>query len=158
MDMWRRSRLIPARVPQPMPARDQAGVIPFRRKHDVIQICLIRNNGRKKWKIPKGFIGPGETVQQAALKEAWEEAGLRGRLVGNAIGSYKYTKWNLDLTVVVFLMEVKSEEDKWEESRLRKRNWTTLDEAFRRLKRHPVKVLLADATARLEGKMRSRKS
>jgi 8-oxo-dGTP pyrophosphatase MutT (NUDIX family) len=141
-----------------MPARDQAGVIPFRRIRDVIEICLIRNSGRRKWKIPKGFIDPGETVQQAALKEAWEEAGLRGRLVGDAIGSYRYTKWNLDLTVVVFLMEVRSEEDEWAESRLRQRDWTTIDEAIRRLKKHPVKVLLADATTRLEGKKGSRKA
>jgi 8-oxo-dGTP pyrophosphatase MutT (NUDIX family) len=141
-----------------MPARDQAGVIPFRRKRDAIQICLIRNNGRKKWKIPKGFVDPGETVQQAALKEAWEEAGLRGRLVGDAIGSYKYTKWNLELTVAVFLMEVRAEEDKWTESRIRERHWTSLDEAFRRLKKHPVNVVLANATARLEGKKGVRKA
>ncbi len=65
-----------------MSRREQAGVIPFRRKKDGIQVCLIRNKGRKKWKIPKGFVDPGETVEQAALKEAWEEAGLTGRLVG----------------------------------------------------------------------------
>src|SRR5919108_4556701 len=139
-----------------MTARDQAGVIPFRRNRDAIEVCLIRNNGRKKWKIPKGFIDPGETVGQAALKEAWEEAGLRGRLVGDAIGSYKYTKWNLHLTVFVFLMEVKSEDDEWEESRLRERNWTPLDAAFRRLRKHPVQVLLAEATARLEGRKGTR--
>ena len=70
--------------------REQAGVIPFRRKR-CTPVCLIRNKGRKKWKIPKGFVDPGETVEQAALKEAWEEAGLTGRLVGSPIGSYAYT-------------------------------------------------------------------
>jgi 8-oxo-dGTP pyrophosphatase MutT (NUDIX family) len=141
-----------------MPAREQAGVIPFRRTRDTIEICLIRNNGRKKWKIPKGFIDPGETVQEAALKEAWEEAGLRGRLVGEAIGSYKYTKWNLELTVAVFLMEVKSQDDEWEESRFRERDWTRLDEAFRRLRKHPVSALLGDVTARLEERKGTRKA
>ena len=90
-----------------MSRREQAGVIPFRRKKDGIQVCLIRNKGRKKWKIPKGFVDPGETVEQAALKEAWEEAGLSGRLVGSAIGSYDYDKWGFDLRVCL-LMEDRS--------------------------------------------------
>src|SRR5688572_1938874 len=53
-----------------MSRREQAGVIPFRRKRHEIEICLIRNKGRKKWKIPKGFVDHGETAEQAALKEA----------------------------------------------------------------------------------------
>src|SRR5688572_31397443 len=97
---------------QSMSRREQAGVIPFRRKKGTIEVCLIRNKGRKKWKIPKGFVDPGETVEQAALKEAWEEAGLIGRLVGDAIGSYEYDKWELKLTVAVYLMEVDDQEDK----------------------------------------------
>ena len=139
-----------------MSVRDQAGVIAFRRKRDSVEICLIRSTGRKKWKIPKGFVDPGETAQQAALKEAREEAGLRGHLVGNAIGSYKYSKWSLNLTVTVFLMEVTGEEDEWEESQVRERTWRPLDEAAARLKDHPVRSLLPDAIARLEGKKRTR--
>ena len=139
-----------------MSSRDQAAVIAFRHKGDIIEICLIRNKGSKKWKIPKGFVDPGETAQQAALKEAWEEAGLLGRLVGDAVGSYEYEKWNLDLTVAVFLMEVKAMDDEWEESRLRERAWAPMDDAFARLKKHPVKPLLPDAAARLERRKRAR--
>jgi phosphohistidine phosphatase len=139
-----------------MSARDQAGVIPFRRKKGVIEVCLIRNKGRKKWKIPKGFVDPGETVEQAALKEAWEEAGLKGRLVGDPIGSYEYEKWELDLTVTVYLMEVASEDDKWEESQFRERSWSAMEDAFSMLKKHPVRPLLDVAAARLERRKRPR--
>ena len=59
-----------------MSAREQAGVIPFRREGDGVEIPLIRTKGRKKWKIPKGFVDPGETAQQAALKEACGEPGF----------------------------------------------------------------------------------
>jgi phosphohistidine phosphatase len=139
-----------------MSGRDQAGVIPFRRKKGALEVCLIRNKGRKKWKIPKGFVDPGETAEQAALKEAWEEAGLKGRLVGTAVGFYEYDKWGLTLTVRVYLMEVSSEEDEWEESRFRERRWEPVESAFEMLRKHPVKPLLDSAATKLERRKKPR--
>jgi len=139
-----------------MSRREQAGVIPFRWKKDGIEICLIRNKGGKKWKIPKGFVDPGETVHQAALKEAWEEAGLTGRLVGDSIGAYDYEKWDEKLTVSVYLMEVTDQEDEWEEKRFRERRWTPVDTAFHSLKKHPVRPLLDLAATRLERRNKPR--
>jgi ADP-ribose pyrophosphatase YjhB (NUDIX family) len=139
-----------------MSAREQAGVVPFRRKKDALELCLIRNKGRKKWKIPKGFVDSDETPQEAALKEAWEEAGLRGRLVGDPIGSYEYEKWGYELTVAVFVMEVTGEEDDWDESRVRERKWWPVDTGFAMLKKHPVQRLLAAAETRFERRKKPR--
>lgn len=139
-----------------MSGREQAGVIPFRRKKGAIEVCLIRNKGRRKWKIPKGFVDPGDTPEETALKEAWEEAGLKGRLAGAAIGSYEYDKWGLTLTVRVFLMEVSDEEDEWQESRFRERCWEAVGTAFAMLKKHPVKSLLDSAATKLERRKKPR--
>ena len=139
-----------------MSAREQAAAIPFRWKKGGVEICLIRNKGGRKWKIPKGFIDPGETAEQAALKEAWEEAGLTGRLVGGTIGSYEYKKWGFELTVSVYLMEVTDQEDEWEESRLRVREWSSVETAFGMLKKHPVRPLLDAAATKLERRRKPR--
>jgi len=139
-----------------MSTREQAAAIPFRWKKGTVEICLIRNKSGKKWKIPKGFVDPGETPEEAALKEAWEEAGLTGRLVGGAIGSYEYEKWGYDLTVSVYLMEVTGQEDEWEESRLRERDWSPVETAFSMLKKHPVRPLLDTAAAKLERRKKPR--
>ena len=139
-----------------MRGREQAGVIPFRRKKGNIEVCLIRNKGRKKWKIPKGFVDPGETAEQAALKEAWEEAGLKGRLSGGSIGLYGYEKWGFELTVSVYLMEVTDADDDWEESRFRERSWERVETAFEMLRKHPVRPLLDIAATRLERRKKPR--
>jgi 8-oxo-dGTP pyrophosphatase MutT (NUDIX family) len=139
-----------------MSDREQAGAIPFRWRKGTLEVCLIRNKGTKKWKIPKGFVDSGETPEQAALKEAWEEAGITGRLVGGLIGSYEYEKWGEELTVSVFLMEVTGEEDDWQESRLRERGWSSVEEAFSMLRKHPVKPLLDAAATKLERRRKPR--
>jgi phosphohistidine phosphatase len=139
-----------------MTGRDQAAAIPFRRRREGIEICLIRTKGDKRWKIPKGFIEAGETSAQAALKEAREEAGLEGRVVGDSIGSYTYEKWGLDLKVAVYLMEVLEQQDDWQESSFRERSWMPLGAALERLEKHPVSPLIDGAREKLERRRRPR--
>jgi 8-oxo-dGTP pyrophosphatase MutT (NUDIX family) len=139
-----------------MSARSQAAVIAFRRRKKGVEVCLLRNRGSSKWKIPKGFVDPGETPPQSALKEASEEAGLKGGIVGESIGSYEYEKWGLDLNVSVYLMDVSDERDDWEESGLRERHWVSLEEALDLLKKHPVHPLLDAAKNKIERRSRPR--
>jgi 8-oxo-dGTP pyrophosphatase MutT (NUDIX family) len=91
---------------------------------------LITTLGSGKWSIPKGLIDTGETPEETALKEALEEAGLHGRIVGNPIARFTYHKWNRDLSVVVYLMEVTCVEEEWLESDLRERHWAAPGEAI----------------------------
>jgi ADP-ribose pyrophosphatase YjhB (NUDIX family) len=38
--------------------------------------------GRLLWSLPKGHIEPGESAEQAAIREVAEETGIIGRIVG----------------------------------------------------------------------------
>lgn len=128
----------------------QAAAIPIRRARGRLQVCLIRRKGSKSWGIPKGLVDPGDTLQETALNEAWEEAGLSGRLLGRAVGTYEYEKWGKTLKVAVYLMEVRAQERTWEEDVFRERRWTPIEDAVSLLKRHPVRALLDRAMRRIE--------
>src|SRR5262245_41679611 len=127
----------------------QAAVIAFRRGPDGTDVCLIRRRGSGKWGIPKGFIDPGHTAKEAALIEAFEEAGLEGRIVGPTVGAYRYEKWSTRLTVAVYLMEVLVQHQSWTEMKVRERRWRPLDDAGALLARHPVKAFWQKIRKRL---------
>jgi 8-oxo-dGTP pyrophosphatase MutT (NUDIX family) len=123
----------------------QAAAIAIRRKASGLEVCLIRRRGSNNWGIPKGTIDPGYTPEETALNEAWEEAGLEGRVLGSAIGTYEYEKWYTTLRVAVFVMEVIEEHAEWLESDIRVRRWTSLAQASSLLAEHPARPLLAKA-------------
>jgi 8-oxo-dGTP pyrophosphatase MutT (NUDIX family) len=128
----------------------QVAVIPFHRGTDGVQVCLIRRRNSETWGIPKGFVDSGDSPREAALNEALEEAGLGGRVVGNVLGTYDYTKSGARMTVAVYLMEVVEEEKRWLEMSFRERRWYSVKEAARLLTRHPVHSLFDRASARLQ--------
>ena len=97
------------------------------------------------WGIPKGTVDAGDTHVETALKEAWEEAGLRGRVVGDALGTYRYEKWGGTLVVMVYLMEVLEQFDDWEEASIRERKWTSFSKATSLLVEHPAHPFLDSA-------------
>src|SRR5882724_5773382 len=85
--------------------------------------CIITSSNGKRWVIPKGLIEPGQTAGEAALQEAWEEAGLVGVLEPDPIGSYLYEKWCGACHVIVYRMKVTEVTASWPEDDLRQRVW-----------------------------------
>jgi phosphohistidine phosphatase len=134
----------------PEPSRiAQACVIPFRRDGDETAFCLITSLKKKCWIFPKGVVDPGETEEETALKEALEEAGLRGRIIGGPLGSYEDYKWGTTLDVTVLLMEVDYCEDQWPEASLREQCWADPAEALRLVAKPDLKRILRSAIERI---------
>src|ERR1041384_2040496 len=107
----------------------QAAAIP----HKDGKVCLITSSNGKRWVIPKGLIDPGHTAGEAALQEAWEEAGLVGLLSPEPAGGYLYGKWGGTCHVTVFLMQVTEEAEDWPERSVRQRRWVSAAEALQML-------------------------
>ena len=123
---------------------DQAAAIPYRRTDDGVEICLITTRSGR-WGIPKGLVDPGDTPQITALKEAEEEAGILGHLVGDAVGIYVYEKWDAELSVAVYLMQVERALDYWDEAEFRERKWVSPSEAIKLMAGHPGIDLISGA-------------
>lgn len=60
------------------------------------------------WSLPKGKLDAGETFEQAALREVWEETGLRCELV-RELPPVRYTVRDRPKLVRYWLMEVSSD-------------------------------------------------
>lgn len=141
-----RASTLPKDFPYPIPnsteRRDrpayyyaQSAVIPYRVNKKQIEILIISSSNNHHWVVPKGIKDPGLTPQESAAKEAWEEAGVEGKVGDACLGHYTYQKWGATCTVDVFPMEVTRliPEDVWRESH-REREWVTPKEATLRLK------------------------
>jgi 8-oxo-dGTP pyrophosphatase MutT (NUDIX family) len=123
----------------------QAAAIPYRRRADRVEICLVTSRNTGAWTFPKGTIDEGYDARETALKEAQEEAGLHGALEGAPVGTYEYPKWGRRLTVEVHLMRVDEVAAEWDEQDSRERRWFTPLEAHAALPHAVLRALLITA-------------
>jgi len=122
----------------------QSAVIPYRRTADSTEIMIVGSSGGRHWTVPKGIVEPGLSAAASAKIEAWEEAGVEGRVVREPLGSFEYEKWGATCAVTVFAMEVTRVLDDalWEEKH-RHRKWATREQAADLLKQPAFGALVA---------------
>ena len=128
----------------------QSGIIPFRRKDDYIEVLLITNKKKDKWGIPKGLVEEGLSASESAQKEAFEEAGIYGKIYKPSLGKYSIRKWDGKCRIKVFAMEVTQILDKWPEEILRRRQWYSVEEASALVKNKKLKAMILGLPAYLE--------
>jgi 8-oxo-dGTP diphosphatase len=66
-----------------------AGGIIHRDGADGTEVLVVHRPKYEDWSLPKGKVDPGETLEQAALREVEEETGVRAKL-GRHVGSNHY--------------------------------------------------------------------
>ena len=127
----------------------QSSVIPFRKSRHGIEILVISSSKKKHYVVPKGIHDPGMTAEASAAKEAWEEAGVEGKVLGKRLGDYVYRKWGADCTVTVFPMRVERTipEREWKESH-RGREWVSPSRAKSRLKQKALAPMVDELVRR----------
>jgi 8-oxo-dGTP pyrophosphatase MutT (NUDIX family) len=72
------------------------------------EILLVRRRDNQRWAMPGGLVEIGQTPAESVLRELWEEAGLRGRVVrllGLFDGRFWGSRSKVHLLNLVFLVE-----------------------------------------------------
>src|SRR4029453_17370532 len=101
----------------------QAAVVPYRIRKARVEVALVTTSCGRKWIVPKGSVDEGERPREAAIREAEEEAGLRGVVARRPVGRYHHSKGNDLRRVDVYVMRVTKELEHWLEDKIRRRRW-----------------------------------
>lgn len=126
----------------------QVGALPFRKgAGDRLEVMLVTGKGGGSWIVPKGWPMRGRTLAEAAAQEAYEEAGVRGRMTGPPIGRFdnrKNHRWlgPIECTIEVYPMQVTHSLGEWPEKGLRRRRWFDEEEATGVLRSGELRALV----------------
>jgi len=128
----------------------QTGALPWRLAGDKIEILLVTSRKSGRWTIPKGWPMAGKSLAEAAAQEAFEEAGVRGTVDPNPIGSFRRVKQLLalgviEVDIVVHHMWVDREFTTWPELGQRKRKWFKAKEAAKRVDSEELGTMILNA-------------
>ena len=136
--------------------RTQFGALCYRTRPGKVQVLLVTSRVSGRWIMPKGWPVPGATPTDAALREAWEEAGVRGRVMGNSLGIYSYVKRDdgadLPCVVAVFPIKVRELERIYPEAGQRKRKWFSLKRAAEVLQEPELQQIVRDFEPKFLGR------
>ncbi|MCD6351750.1 MAG: NUDIX hydrolase [Armatimonadetes bacterium] len=67
-----------------------AGGVVVRGEGKDLEVLILHKRKPPEWRLPKGHLGPGETPEQAALRETAEESGYSCEIVG-LLGETEHT-------------------------------------------------------------------
>jgi len=125
----------------------QTGALCLRDDAGGTEVLLVSSLGAKRWIVPKGWPMKGRTLAEAAQQEAWEEAGVKGRVDQTCLGTFSYRKLvkggipvmcNCDL----FALHVDRVAHDWPERAQRNRVWMTIDQAIAAVSEDGLKEIL----------------
>ena len=127
--------------------RDQFGALCWRMHRGRVEVLLITSRDTGRWVIPKGWPINGKTPAESAAQEAWEEAGVRGQQMNEALGLFSYDKQRgdkdaLPCVVSVFPLRVVELAAQFPERKERRRRWFGAEKAAKLVAEPELRALL----------------
>jgi 8-oxo-dGTP pyrophosphatase MutT (NUDIX family) len=113
------------------------------------EVLLITSLNSKRWIVPKGWLEGELTPAENAAREAFEEAGVAGKIAPEPLGSFHYLKEKKDAggmpcSVEVYALAVTKQLDDWPEKASRQLLWLPPEEAAAKVSEPGLRQLLKD--------------
>ena len=129
----------------------QYAALPYMVRDGELQVLLVTSRRTHRWIIPKGWPEKGLKGSQVAAREAFEEAGVVGKVAGKRIARFEYIKRIDDARtqpcrVSVYPLAVEQILDEWPEKHQRQREWMTPGQAAMRVSEAGLIQLMLDLT------------
>lgn len=133
----------------------QYAALPYRlASNGALEILLVTTRQTRRWIIPKGWPIKGLQPPKSAAREAFEEAGVRGKIGKKAIGVFAYEKQldddgvKVPCEVKVFPLRVTRQSKNWPEAAERRAQWFDPEEAVSLIGEPDLKALIFDFAKR----------
>jgi 8-oxo-dGTP pyrophosphatase MutT (NUDIX family) len=141
----------------------QSAAIPYQIEDGSLRVMLVTSRTRRRWILPKGKIGRRMLASRSAEREAFEEAGVLGRLSNEPIGIYLQgerlpTKIADGVPVQAYALEVVDELPAWKEMHLRERRWFPIKAALRAVHDPELRKILRSFGQSIKRQRHSKKS
>ncbi len=134
----------------------QSAAVPYKITKKGPRILLVTSRRTKRWVLPKGMIDKGRSATGSAVVEAFEEAGVEGKISQKRLGWYDYHKPEMKkkaiCRVLVFPFRVKTIHATWPEMSQRRRKWMTPKQAAQKVEEPKLKRILRKLGRELEKK------
>lgn len=119
----------------------------FKKKTGELEMLLMTSRDTGRWVIPKGWPMSGKLSHEVAAREAYEEAGVRGKVEATSLGFFTYPKVMKDgLTVPckvqVYPLAVTELAKNFKEKGERTLEWVSCNEAVRRVREPELRDLI----------------
>mmetsp|Transcript_3993 Transcript_3993/g.13996 ORF Transcript_3993/g.13996 Transcript_3993/m.13996 type:complete len:218 (-) Transcript_3993:1038-1691(-) len=127
-----------------------AGCIPVRVRDGELEVLMVSSAHKQGFIFPKGGWENDETAVEAAMRESWEEAGVRGTV--EVLGEFEFESKRAARNgkagaegrclARVFVMRVAEELEEWPEQNMRVREWCSPPDAISRCRHEWMQAAL----------------
>ncbi|MEN9894962.1 MAG: hypothetical protein RIR97_814 [Pseudomonadota bacterium] len=129
------------------PEQVQYAALCYRIGPSGLEILVLTSRDTGRWIMPKGWPMEGKSCHGVAEREAYEEAGVQGKVASQVYGTYHYQKelkngLSIRCRVMLFPLEVDALLETFPEKGSRAMEWVTCAEAAARVNEGELKSLI----------------